>query len=135
MKQVTAYRCDFCGKTYLREYACKSHEHDRCTQNPEIRPLCYSCKHYDPSWEDTEQDEIEYAVWTDPYGDEHYSTKLFTPNKCAHPDNKRKLYNNMKLSDEMRAALSGYDYYPMPIRRNGGCENYEAIPEHPYAEK
>lgn len=135
MKQVTAYRCEHCRKIYLREYACREHEQNRCTQNPEIRPLCYSCKHYEPSWEDDEREEIEYEVWCDPYCGEHYSTKLFNPNKCTHESNECKLYNNMKLSDAMQTALAEENYQPMPNRRNGGCKFYSAIPNHPYSEK
>ncbi len=135
MKEVKAFICEHCHKVYLRAHACKEHEQSRCTQNPEIRPLCYSCEHYEPSLEDDEREEIEYEVWCDPYCGKYYSTKLFNPNKCTHESNECKLYNNMKLSDEMTEALSENGYQPMPTLRTGGCELYKPLPDHPYADK
>lgn len=133
MKEVTAYRCEHCGKLYLREFACKTHEQERCMQNPQIQPLCYSCEHYEPSWLDEEKEEIEYCYSCSYDGDEYYTTKLFSPNKCSHPDNNHKLYNNVKLSEEMIAGLEDKDYYPMPTLRTGGCNHYSPIEGHPYS--
>lgn len=135
MKEVKAFICEHCHKVYLRAHACKEHEQNRCTENPEIRPLCYSCEHYVPSTLEDERDEIEYEVYVDWYGDEHYQTKSFTPNKCSHPSKDCKLYNNMKLSDKMTEALSENGYQPMPTRRTGGCELYKPLPDHPDADK
>lgn len=134
MEQVTAYRCQHCGKVYLRDFACKRHEETRCPQNPEIRPLCYSCRHYAASYD--EEERVMYVDGVDLWnGEEHFASKLFAPNKCTCSGNERKLYNNLKLSDEMRAGLAEADYEPMPNFRNGGCNFYQAIPEHPYAIK
>ncbi len=135
MKQVTAFLCEHCHKVYLRAHACKKHEQFRCTQNPEIRPLCYSCEYYAQSGFEDKADDIEFEFWTDYYGDQHSSSKEFSPNKCSHPSNGGKLYNNMKLSAKMTEALSNYGYKPMPTLRTGGCQFYKAIPNHHYAIK
>ncbi len=117
MKQVQAYRCEHCGKTYLRPHACREHEENRCSRNPEIRPYCYSCEHYKESFPDTEKERITYSLGIDYYGDEEYDIKLFSPNQCLHPDNPCKLYNNINLSEEMRQGLSEAGYRPMPCHR------------------
>ncbi|QCD37188.1 MULTISPECIES: hypothetical protein [Muribaculaceae] len=135
MEKVTAYRCQYCGKVYLRECACKKHEEMRCSQNPEIRPLCYSCQHYESSFDENEKESIEYWQSYGWDGSEYSYTKLFSPNRCKHPKKQCKLFNNVKLSAEMREGLSEAKYEPMPNRRSGGCGYYDAIPEHPYATK
>lgn len=38
----TVYKCDHCGKNYLRKTAAETHE-DRCTKNPENIKPCLSC--------------------------------------------------------------------------------------------
>lgn len=135
MKEVTAYRCSHCGKVYLKEYSCRKHEEKTCPLNPDIRPLCYSCEHYEPSFEDSEKEYIRYVYYTGSYVNTEYSdVKLFSPNRCNHSNCKRKLYNNIKLSDEMRKGLAESGYYPMPTPLSGGCRVYKAIPNHPYAQ-
>lgn len=46
MKEVKAYRCEFCGKLFLRKNNCEEHEKNDCTKIPKNRALCYECKHY-----------------------------------------------------------------------------------------
>lgn len=128
MKQVTAYRCEHCGKTYLIAGACAKHEDEVCMKNPAIRPLCYSCQHYKESWQDEEKERIAY--YFDTCFGERYDIKLFSPNRCTHLD--CKLYNNIKLSDEMQTALSEENYIAMPTRRTGGCEHYQLDPKKEY---
>ena len=104
MKQVQAYRCEHCGKVYLMKSACIEHEAHRCPHNPENRPLCYDCKHYQPSAEADNKERIIYYSGFRPWDDEEIKySKKFDPNKCECTD--RKLFNNIKLSDEMQDAL------------------------------
>lgn len=119
MKQVQAYRCEHCGKVYLMKSACLEHEAHRCPHNPENRPLCYDCKHYQPSME---ADNKERVVWyTDsPWGDVEHMKK-FDPNRCSVLG--CKLFNNIKLSDEVLEALDENDYTAMPLPSNG-CVNF-----------
>lgn len=131
MKEVPAYLCEHCGKVYLKRHACKKHEEDICPKNPEIRPLCYSCEHYH---EELMKREI-IAYYLETYFGEDVYEKEFNLNTCNHPDNWQKLYNNVKLSDEMREGLSTAGFVPMPTRKTGGCKFYKVIPDHPYAEK
>lgn len=56
-----------------------------------------------------------------PWGDVEYSKK-FDPNKCDITD--RKLFNNIKLSDEMQEALHEAGYNPMPLPKDG-CKDFE----------
>lgn len=41
MKEVQAYKCDYCGKIYEAQKSCQSHEY-RCYFNPRTRS-CASC--------------------------------------------------------------------------------------------
>lgn len=119
MKEVQAYRCEYCGKVYLIKGKCIVHEQYRCTRNPELRPLCYDCKHYEPS---VKADNQERVVWyTDsPWGDVE-NMKKFDPNRCSVLG--CKLFNNMKLSDEVLEALDENDYTAMPLP-SSGCVNF-----------
>lgn len=45
MKEVTAYRCDYCKKLYMRSGTCANHE-ELCLKNPQNIPLCYTCQHF-----------------------------------------------------------------------------------------
>lgn len=76
-------------------------------------------KHYEPSFE---ADNQERVVWyTDsPWGDVEHMKK-FDPNKCSVLG--CKLFNNMKLSDEVLEALDENDYTAMPLPSNG-CVNF-----------
>ena len=131
MKQINAYRCDFCGKVYLTPHGCKRHEERGCCQRPELRPLCYSCQHYHQ--EMTEKENIAYyprgirTPW------DNMVIKKFDINRCEHPDNECKLYNNFKLSAEMQEGLADGGFGPMPCQQSGGCKFYDPISGHPYA--
>lgn len=127
MKQVTAYRCEHCGKLYLRKGSCKEHEKKRCCKNPLNMPYCYSCKHYKEEF--VEHEDVVYYI--DSYfGQDEYS-KRFNPNICKHRG--CKLYNNINLSADMIVGLEEVDYEPMPTLKTGGCQSYEPVEEHPYA--
>ena len=118
MKQVQAYKCEHCGKVFLRKSACIEHEAHRCPRNPENRPLCYNCKNYQPSMEADNQERISYysgfRQWD---GEEIKFSKKFDPNRCAIT--KQKLYNSIKLSDEMEDALYEAGYRAMPLAKDG----------------
>lgn len=131
MKRIEAYRCEYCGKIYLTPHGCKRHEDRGCCQRPERRPLCYSCKHYHQELVEKENI-IYYTGYATPWGEEE-NMKKFDVNRCAHPDNECKLFNNFKLSAEMQTALSEADFVAMPSMSIGGCKFYAPIPEHPYA--
>ncbi len=51
-ENITIYQCDFCGKKYLIEHFCKSHE-EKCKKNPDNFRICHSC-------DNLEQIETEY---------------------------------------------------------------------------
>lgn len=131
MKQINAYRCDFCGKIYLTQWGCKRHEERGCCQRPEKRPLCYSCQYYHQEIVEHEN-VIYYTGSATPWGEEE-NMKKFDANRCEHPDNECKLYNNFKLSAEMQEGLADADFVPMPCQQSGGCKFYDPIPDHPYA--
>lgn len=44
MKEIKAYKCDFCGKLYKREGNCIRHE-NVCRKNPDNHFKCFDCKH------------------------------------------------------------------------------------------
>ena len=114
MKEVKAFRCDFCGKLYLRKSACSKHEENRCTQNPKLHPLCYNCKHYKVNWYEHSKEKIIYNL--------DKPEVLFDPNKCDVTD--CKLYYNIKLTDDLTTALDEAGYKPMPLPEDG-CTDFE----------
>lgn len=132
MKQINAYRCDFCGKIYLTPRGCKRHEKCGCCQRPELRPLCYSCQYYHQEMIETEA--ISYYPRGIRTSYDDMGMKKFDVNRCDHPDNERKLYNNFKLSAEVQEGLLDAGFNPMPNRKSGGCKFYAPIPGHPYAD-
>jgi hypothetical protein len=121
MKTVQAYRCEHCGKLYLREKYCIFHENNKCRKNPELFPLCYTCEHFEATSETEEvkvvrQSSIDYdAEYTEEYN--------FFKHKC----NVRgcKLFNGIRLSNEVRRVFVGANYKQMPIPRDGGCKDYK----------
>lgn len=101
MKKVEAYRCEHCGKLFMRDYNCRKHE-PQCTKNPLVRPLCYDCKFYDPaSYEDLE----EVKIWYDDGFGGDYTTKKFAPNKCSHPKKGCKLFANIHMGEDIKRLL------------------------------
>lgn len=40
------FKCDHCGKNYLRTHACARHE-TYCPKNPTNKHACFGCKHLD----------------------------------------------------------------------------------------
>ena len=42
MKQITAYKCGFCGKKYENAKVCIKHE-KFCYKNPNNQHICYDC--------------------------------------------------------------------------------------------
>ena len=46
MKQIKAYKCDFCSKLYQREHAVNYHELI-CNKNPENKRPCFGCEFLD----------------------------------------------------------------------------------------
>lgn len=122
MKKVTAYRCEHCGKIYLQEKKCKEHEENTCARNPQKKPLCYDCDHYEGNLFWDEMEEVDSIIGHNYKGQEIHFKKKFSPNKC---DKKKcKLYNNVRLSEEMQKALSEKGFKPMPTPQSGGCEHY-----------
>ena len=121
MKQVTAYRCDHCGKLFMRDYNCRKHEPE-CTKNPLVRPLCYDCKFYHNVYEETEEVNI---IRFDCMGGEHDSIQEFTPNRCTHPDKDCKLFANIHMNEDTYIALTDDGWEAMPTPKDGGCECFE----------
>lgn len=46
MKEIKAYKCDFCEKVYQRKHNIQKHE-ARCSKNPENQRACFGCKYLD----------------------------------------------------------------------------------------
>jgi hypothetical protein len=122
MKEVKAYKCDYCGKLYMRYKPALNHEQNTCVNNPEIRPLCYSCKHYEQT-NDTE--EIVFSTGATYSSDYTEYTKTFVPNTCKILC--KKLYFNSHLPQNIKDSLDENGYIPLKTIRTGGCEHYEEI--------
>lgn len=118
MKLVTAYRCDFCKKLYMRRGMCATHE-DSCLKNPQNVPLCYTCKHYKTA-ADTEDIRCPDNLGVE--GTEYNVLQTY-PHRCKLLS--YKLYRHTaKVREDMEEVLRGNGYIPMPTP-TCGCENYE----------
>lgn len=130
MTPVQAYRCQYCGKLYMRAKACIKHEETLCMKNKDLHPSCWKCVHFEPYFgygEDAEKcDEVifESAGYVS-LGE--YCTKTFEPNKCTCPTDKHKLYYNIRLDKDIQAELAKHGYRPMPTPKSGGCPNFKLI--------
>lgn len=134
MKQVSAYRCDFCGKVYLTQHHCRRHE-PLCTQNPQTRPLCYSCQNYNMATPDEWMFiEIEEENAT-PFGTpDLIKFDLNTCEALKSDSNGNFLYNKRKQHALTITALKEAGFIPMPSKSSGGCKDYKPIEGHPYAD-
>lgn len=76
MKEISAFKCDFCGKVYQRKRNIKMHE-ARCSKNPENQRACFGCKHLNRE---------TASVWFDnPQGDDYFANRsLLYCNKKQH---------------------------------------------------
>ena len=130
MKEVKGYRCEFCGKTYLRPHACKDHEENRCRRNPQNIPFCYSCQHYSPA-EWREKETVYYWLEYQCGGEDQFE-KTIDINRCSHPERECKLFNNIRISDELYEGLREAGYEEMPTNKTGGCPHYKPHEWHPH---
>lgn len=122
MKKVKAYRCEHCGQLFMTEWRCKRHEVEYCKKNPQIRALCYGCKHYEPHYHEVEtvngyEDYLTY------FGEEVPWTYEVNPSRCKACG--CKLYNKRNMRQSRVEVLEDEGYVAMKTLRDGGCEHYE----------
>lgn len=131
MKEVTAYRCEHCGRLYAQKHHCRKHE-PLCTLNPQTRPLCYSCQNYNTAALD-EKMRVYYDTTRDPFSEDPYV--IYSLNKCEARKEYTDcfLFNKRKQSKKILRALEDEGFIPMPSLSSGGCDNYKPIEGHPYA--
>ena len=120
MKQVTAYRCQHCGKLFMRDYNCRKHE-PQCTKNPLVRPLCYDCEFYEPAgYKDLE----DVKIWYDDGFGGDYTIKSFAPNKCSQPEKGCKLFANIHMGEDTYISLTDEGWEAMPTPKEK-CPYFE----------
>lgn len=131
MKEVTAYRCEHCGRLYAQKHHCLKHE-PLCTLNPQTRPLCYSCQNYNTAALD-EKMRVYYDTTRDPFSEDPYV--IYSLNKCEARKEYTDcfLFNKRKQSKKILRALKDEGFIPMPSLSSGGCDNYKPIEGHPYS--
>ena len=122
MEKIEAYKCQYCGKLYKTATGCINHEEKLCTKHPNRIPFCYHCKHYSSSYDSDAREEITYYITAGHDGHEVPQFKKFEPNRCNL--SRCKLYNNVRLSDELQEALQESGYQPMPTPQTGGCKHF-----------
>ena len=128
MKQVTACRCDHCGKLFMRDYNCRNHE-SQCTKNMLNRSLCYDCENYNGVYDKTEEVNI---IRFDCMGSEYDTIQEFSPHRCTHPDKGCKLFANIHMSEDVYTSLREEGWEAMPTPKDGGCEYFK---QHEYGKK
>lgn len=113
-----AFKCSYCGKLYQIEKACLKHE-KKCTRNPNIKPLCFSCANYHLSWSENEKETISFNL--ERYG---LQVREFNPNICKAKQ--CKLFFDYHVIEELKDALleNGYDIMPSESK---GCEFFKTI--------
>lgn len=118
MKEVKAYRCEFCGKVFLRKNTCEKHEKNDCSKIPKNRALCYECKHYNVGFIGfNEAKDIELER-----DDGLKFTKRMNPNRCEI--NNDLMFNSLHMRDCVCNALISVGWQYMPTVENG-CKNYK----------
>lgn len=118
MKEVKAYRCEFCGKLFLRKHICDKHEKNDCCKIPKNRALCYECKHYNVGFIGFEKEEDIELVRDDGIK----FTKRMKRNRCEI--NNDSMFNPLHMRDYVCDALIGAGWQYMPTVENG-CKNYK----------
>lgn len=114
MKEVKAYRCEFCGKVFLRKNTCEEHEKNGCSKIPKNRALCYKCKYYRIANKNEVKD-VELVL-----DDGIKFTKMMQLNRCRI--NKFLIFNSLHMPDYICDALIGAGWQYMPTVENGcGC--------------
>lgn len=118
MKEVKAYRCEFCGKLFLRKHICDKHEKNDCTKIPKNRALCYECIHYNVGFIGFEKEEDIELVRDDGIK----FIKRMKRNRCEINDDL--MFNPLHMRDYVCDALIGAGWQYMPTVENG-CKNYK----------
>ena len=114
MKEVKAYRCEFCGKVFLRKNTCEEHEKHYCNKIPLNRALCYDCKYYHAAYENEVKD-VELVR-----DDGIKFTKRMQLNRCKIYN--FLIFNSLHMPDYICDALIGAGWQYMPTVENGcGC--------------
>lgn len=118
MKEVKAYRCEFCGKLFLRKNNCEEHEKNDCTKIPKKRALCYECKHYDVGFIGFEEVKDVDLVRDDGIK----FTKRMKRNRCKINNNL--IFNSLHMPEYICDALVGAGWQYMSTVEHG-CKNYK----------
>lgn len=120
MKEYTnpTWQCEHCKRLFSHRANAARHE-AVCRESPDIKKLCYSCKHFENG--DYETKPIE--VWHEALPVHSYSvTKNVQQNRCKAMG--CMLYNPFHMEEDFKATLEDEGYEPMPTI-NQGCEKYE----------
>lgn len=114
MKEVKAYRCEFCGKVFLRKNTCEKHEKNDCSKIPKNRALCYDCKYYHIA-NNNEVKDVELV------GDDGIRfAKRMELNRCEVYNTL--MFNFLHMPYYVCDALIGVGWQHMPTVENGcGC--------------
>ena len=84
MKEIQAFKCDYCGKLYQRKYATLNHE-KLCTKNPENFSACSGCKYI-------EEITLEFA-------------SRYDDDEGNAPDIRSKMFHCKKLNKDVYPAI------------------------------
>ena len=114
MKEVKAYRCEFCGKVFLRKKTCEEHEKNGCSKIPKNRALCYKCKYYHIANKNEVKD-VELVR-----DDGIKFAKRMELNRCKIYN--FLIFNSLHMPDYVCDGLIGAGWQYMPTVENGcGC--------------
>ena len=114
MKEVKAYRCEYCGKMFLRKNTCEKHEKHYCNKIPINRALCYECKYYHIA----NKNEVKDVELVGDYGIKF--AKRMELNRCKIYN--FLIFNSLHMPDYICDTLIDEGWQDMPTVENGcGC--------------
>lgn len=118
------YECEHCGKISKSAGGMAVHE-KTCRKNPNVRPLCWSCRHFDNAYNDEE--EVTFIVF-DAWAGEYPRKADMRPSRCQI--DRSKLYNRIGVHcEELEIALQDEGWRLCPTISEG-CPVFEPYPEH-----
>lgn len=118
------YECEYCGKISKSAGAMTLHER-RCRKNPNVRPLCWKCKHCHSEYNGLEQ-KTEAIEWLQGYtytGGEIEGSCVLNVVVCDC--DKKKMFNTLGIKNEnLQEELLNRDWKCSPTESEG-CEHFK----------
>lgn len=119
------YECEHCGRISKSAGGMAIHE-KTCRKNPNVRPMCWGCRHFYESFGDGEKEAVTFITFN-AWGEEYTRTANMRPSRCDI--DRSKLYNRIGVHcEELAIALQDEGWKLCPTVSEG-CPDFETWPE------